>query len=297
MYNHIKQIPHINIDDPMQLQKFAYANMLFFDVDDTLTWHGLLPVETLDAIYRAHHAGFRLVAVTGRSCAWAEMMLRIFPLDAAIAETGAACYLKEYDAADQHGHKHMRIRLVHSEMDPAKRADHDKRRHEAAQAVLEKYPHARLALDNSGRLYDTAFDLREDGPLIDESTALGIRTLLQERGLTVAQSSVHINAWFGAFNKATMVEQLLSWWGISWDDAKARLVYVGDSGNDGPLFARVPLSVGVRNVEPHLAKLAERGELPAFIVDGDGGYGFAQLVNALLAARQMALTSDPSLRS
>ena len=45
---------------------------LLFDFDDTVTWDGQLPEPGAQALYRAAEAGFRLIAVTGRSAAWAK---------------------------------------------------------------------------------------------------------------------------------------------------------------------------------------------------------------------------------
>ena len=43
----------------------AGVTRLFFDVDDTLTWHGQLPEVAASALYKANAFGISLVAVTG----------------------------------------------------------------------------------------------------------------------------------------------------------------------------------------------------------------------------------------
>jgi HAD superfamily hydrolase (TIGR01484 family) len=251
---------------------------LLFDVDDTVTWQGKLPEVAAGALYRAAEAGLSLVAVTGRSASWAELILRLFPLDAAIAETGAMCLYK----ADGE-----RVRTLHAEPDEAKRRDNDARRLRAADRVRAEVASARLALDNMGRVYDTAFDLVEDGPAIGEEDAARMRAILAEEGLTVAQSSVHINAWIGVFDKATMVRRYFTEVrGTSLDDEPDRALYAGDSKNDAAMFAAVPLSVGVANIRPHLDWLQERGQAPAYITARKGGFGFSELVDALLRARR-----------
>lgn len=264
----------------------AAASHLFFDVDDTLTCAGQVPERTMMALYRAHKAGIHLVAVTGRSAAWAEMLLRLFPLRAAVAETGALCL---YKAADG------QVREIHSEPDADTRAEHDLARARAAARVLREVRGARLALDNRGRAYDTAFDLVEDGPALEEIQAQAIRQILTEEGLKVAQSSVHINAWFGHFDKATMVQRYLQDRAdTSLESLGQRLVYVGDSKNDGAMFARAGISVGVANVVPHLAWLQERGQAPDYMTSSAGGLGFAELVGDLLAPRSSHSNSNAS---
>jgi len=257
------------------------ATRLFFDIDDTLTWNGQLPEVAAAALYKAKAGGLSLVAVTGRSFSWAEMILRLFPLDAAVAETGACALVR---VAGQH------VEVLHTEPDLQIRAHHTALRERACTAVLSTVTTARMALDNPGRLYDSAFDLIESGPPVPEKDAVQIRKILDEHGLVTAQSSVHINAWkvgpSGPFDKASMVDRLLrERFDTTLDEAAPHLAYVGDSENDGSLFARAHLSVGVGNVEKHLPALEKRNQLPRYVVDGRGGHGFAQVVSLLLEDR------------
>lgn len=255
----------------------AGVRFLLFDVDDTVTWQGALPEVAARALYRAADAGLRLVAVTGRSASWAELLLRLFPLEAAVAETGALCLVKADGG---------RVELMHSEPDAERRRANDQRRRSAAERVLREVKGARLALDNMGRVYDTAFDLVEDGPLVVDEDATRMRAILVEEGLSVAQSSVHINAWIGSFDKATMVERYLEErCGTSLHREGHALAYAGDSKNDGAMFARAGLSVGVDNVRPHLEWLTARAQAPRYLVDQPGGLGFATLVALLLEGR------------
>lgn len=253
---------------------------LFFDVDDTLTWRGRLPEVAVRALYRAKDAGLLLCAVTGRSFAWGEMLVRLFPLDAVVAETGA-CALW-WEGAHLKGMFH--------EDDAAERERLSALRAAATREVLARVKSARLAKDNVGRISDTAFDLVEEGDAVSADDAAAIRDILSANGLALAQSSVHINAFAfgkaGAFDKATMVDRLLQHTSSSTlAQAAPTLCYVGDSTNDGPLFAACGLSVGVGNVSRHLPLLRERGQAPRYVVDGEGGHGFAEVVDALLAAR------------
>jgi HAD superfamily hydrolase (TIGR01484 family) len=255
----------------------AAVGSVLFDVDDTVTWQGRLPEEAALALYRAHEAGLSLVAVTGRSASWAELLLRLFPLDAAVAETGALCLVAE---------KGGRVSVIHSEKDERQRRENEGLRRAAADRVLREVPSARLALDNMGRLYDIAFDLTEDGPPMPAAEAARVRALLEEDGLTTAQSSVHVNAWIGRFDKSSMVERYLrERRGTSLGELGSTLLYVGDSKNDGSMFARAKLGVGVANIAPHLSWLAEHAQAPAYVTSAPGGHGFAEVVRLLLEAR------------
>ncbi len=260
----------------------AAATHLFFDVDDTLTWHGRLPEVAVRALYRAKDAGLVLAAVTGRSFAWGELLVRLLPLDAVVAETGA-------QALWWNGRS---LEVIHHEDDDTVRAALNAKRRAAADKALASVAGSRLAMDNVGRVADTAFDLVEEGEPLGEVETEQLRTILHDEGLVTARSSVHVNAFAfgpaGAFDKAIMVDRLLRARGDGGlDDVAPRLCYVGDSKNDGPLFARAALSVGVHNVLPHVPALEALGQAPRFVVDGDGGYGFAAVVNALLDARTL----------
>jgi HAD superfamily hydrolase (TIGR01484 family) len=258
----------------------AACTRLFFDVDDTLTWHGRLPDEAVRALYRAKDAGLSLCAVTGRSFAWGELLVRLFPLDAVVAETGAsALYF------DERG----RLQAMHHE-DDDERARLAQVRAHAAVTALNAVKTARLSLDNVGRVADTAFDLVESGDPVPEDDIVALREVLHGAGLQTARSSVHVNSFAfgknGPFDKATMVDRLLRHIaGVSLNEASPTLCYVGDSGNDGPLFARAALSVGVGNIVNHLPGLVKLAQAPRFMVDGFGGFGFAAVVNALLDAK------------
>jgi HAD superfamily hydrolase (TIGR01484 family) len=262
----------------------AACTRLFFDVDDTLTWRGRLPEDAVRALYRAKDAGLSLVAVTGRSFAWGEMLVRLFPLDAVVAETGAMA-LWWRGPTDGRG-----LEVLFHEPDEHERQRLSALRAAATTTVLANVSAARLARDNVGRVSDTAFDLVEEGAPVSVDDADRICTILHGSGLVTARSSVHINAFAfgkgGPFDKATMVDRLLSVTSSTTLAAAApTLCYVGDSQNDGPLFAAAGLSVGVGNVSAHLPALRARGHAPRFVVDGNGGFGFAQVVNALLEAR------------
>lgn len=258
----------------------ARVTRLFFDLDDTVTWRGQLPEVAARALYAAHAAGLSLVAVTGRSFSWAELFVRLFPVDAVVAETGACALVRAG----------MKVDVLHHEPDEATRRTSARERDVVVARALAAVDGARMALDNVGRLYDAAFDLIEDGPPISADSAARIRSILDDGGLTTAQSSVHINAWkvgpHGPFDKASMVDRLLrERFSTTLDAAREQLCYVGDSKNDASMFTRAAISVGVQNIEPHLAWLEARGQAPRFIVDGAGGFGFAEVVQLLLDAR------------
>ena len=256
-------------------EQVAPITHLLFDFDDTVTWAGQLPEEAANALYRAHEAGFQLMAVTGRPAAWAEMLMRLFPFEAAVAETGAICFYRETLPG--------KVSVLHTIDSPAERQAQTQKRLGIAHTILSELPEARLALDNMGRIYDSAFDLVEDGPPVNEKTQQAIHARLEAEGLFWAQSSVHINFFWQAFNKTTMVQRYFEEiGGQPWAQWSSHFIYFGDSTNDGPLFRAIPLSIGVANIANYLPLLQKDGATPSYITEKQGGHGFAEAIAHLI---------------
>ena len=70
--------------------------------------------------------------------------------------------------------------------------------------------------------------------------------------------------------------------GIDAAAAHDSVVFAGDSPNDAPMFGFFPASVGVANVLDFAGELAAA---PAFVAAGRAADGFAELTDALIAAR------------
>ena len=68
---------------------------IFFDLDDTLLTRGVLERGAYGALWDLHASGLRLVAVTGRPSGWAEIFVRQWPIDGAVAENGAVAVVRD----------------------------------------------------------------------------------------------------------------------------------------------------------------------------------------------------------
>jgi hydroxymethylpyrimidine pyrophosphatase-like HAD family hydrolase len=66
------------------------------------------------------------------------------------------------------------------------------------------------------------------------------------------------------------------------DAERDRWIYVGDSTNDAAMFGHFPHSVGVANVARFWDRLAHR---PRYVTQAERGAGFAEVAQAVLAAR------------
>ena len=110
-----------------------------------------------------------------------------------------------------------------------------------------------------------------------------IADLMREAGLTAKISSIHVNGWFGDYDKLATTRLLVrERFGLDLERDNASLVFAGDSPNDAPMFGFFERSVGVANVRRFAGRLAAE---PKFVARGESGAGFAELAAHLLAGR------------
>jgi hypothetical protein len=108
--------------------------------------------------------------------------------------------------------------------------------------------------------------------------------MFTQAGATAKVSSIHVNGWFGTYDKLTMTRIMLDeCFAIDLDEERASFVFAGDSPNDSPMFEYFPLSVGVANVREWGARLPSP---PAFVTTAKGGAGFAEIAERLLATKR-----------
>jgi hydroxymethylpyrimidine pyrophosphatase-like HAD family hydrolase len=101
--------------------------------------------------------------------------------------------------------------------------------------------------------------------------------------MTAKVSSIHVNGWFGDYDKLAATRTLLrEAHGIDVDAEGACFVFAGDSPNDAPMFAFFPNAVGVANLRPFLDRIAVP---PAYITNREAGAGFVELADWLLARK------------
>ena len=110
-----------------------------------------------------------------------------------------------------------------------------------------------------------------------------IVAMMHAEGMTAKVSSIHVNGWFGSYDKLGMTRRFLrDAFAIDLDAEKSRFVFVGDSPNDAPMFAFFPLSVGVANVRHFVGRI---DALPAYVTGRESGTGFVEVAERVLAAR------------
>ncbi len=240
------------------------------DIDDTLTWEGRLIPAALDALARAQEAGLRVVPVTGRPAGWVDHIARMWPVDGVVGENGGLWFWM------QDGKLQRRF------LQPAEeRAANRRRLDNLASEILAEVPGTALASDQPYRELDLAVDFCEDVPALGDAEIDRIVAVFQRRGAVAKVSSIHVNGWYGSFDKIEGFRRFhQDRWGEAMDPAA--WAFFGDSANDEPMFKTFPLSVGVANVARFLPRLEHP---PTWVTQGNGGHGFVEGLERILACR------------
>ncbi len=247
---------------------------VFTDIDDTLTTGGRLTADAFTALERLHEAGLIVVPVTGRPAGWCDHIARMWPVDGVVGENGAF-----YFRYDREGRNLIR-RFLQSE---SERAANRRKLESLRERILEQVPGSAVAADQRYRDSDLAIDYCEDIERLDAAKVRRIIELFEEAGASAKVSSIHVNGWFGSYDKLAMTRVMMDeCFDIDLDAEPERFVFVGDSPNDAPMFAHFPNGVGVANVLDFAAALPA---LPAYVTERRGGAGFAELAAALIEAR------------
>ena len=243
---------------------------VFFDIDDTLTTRGRVSAPAFAALWKMKERGLRVVAITGRPAGWCDHIARMWPIDGVVGENGALYFW--YDT----GTKRLRKRFLDTDDE---RAAKRRRLISVRDEILAAVSGAAVASDQAYRESDLAIDYCEDVSPLGKEAVEEICAIFKKHGGMCKVSSIHVNGWFGEYDKLGMTKTFAKErWGIDLDDEKDRYVYCGDSPNDEPMFRYFPNSVGVHNV----LTFADRMHyLPAFVTYGEGGEGFAEMVEII----------------
>ena len=241
---------------------------LFTDIDDTLTLHGKLGAAAYEALWRLKEAEVLVLPITGRPAGWCDLIARQWPVDGVIGENGAFAFF------EREGQLH---RILHPEV--AKEGFREKL-NLIQKAVLERVPGSRVARDQLYREYDLAIDFAEDEPRLDLEVAERIREVFESFGARAKVSSIHVNGWYGNYDKLAMAKIYAQRrWGIDLEAERGSCFFCGDSPNDEAMFDFFPLSCAVANIAPFIDRLKST---PAYVSQAPGGEGFREIVDVLL---------------
>lgn len=253
-----------------QLPKLS-LKCVFTDIDGTLTTSGQIGPQAYDALWSLHRNGIAVVPVTGRPAGWCEMIARTWPVHGVIGENGAFYF--------RFAGGKMKRHFVVEESD---RLKFQQKLKDIECQILSEVHGSALASDQFTRLFDLAIDFCEDIPALSEADIDRIVKIFKSHGATAKVSNIHVNGWFGEYDKLTTCriycEKEL---GDDLESLKHTLAFAGDSPNDEPMFQAFPLSFAVKNIEAFMDRI---NHPPRYVSSLPEGEGFAQIIQHLLKA-------------
>lgn len=245
--------------------------VLLTDIDGTLTEHGRLPPHSYQAIQDLSDSGIHVIPVTGRPAGWCELIARLWPVHGVIGENGAFYF--RYD---------KKMKRVFARGKEARKADRSKLR-AIREQVLKEIPGAGIASDQFCRLFDLAIDFCEDVKPLPQKQINRIVEIFHEHGAIAKVSNIHVNGWFGDYDKiSTAREYLKREFGYNEKQMKENCAFAGDSPNDEPMFGFLPHSFAVANIREFLPRLKSK---PGYVTVNEEGLGFTEIADRLLALK------------
>jgi len=174
------------------------------DVDDTLTWQGALPPESLIALQKLLQHNIKVVAVTGACAGWCDHIAQLWPVDAVLGENGA--FLLQKHAGELTLTTAQPLDVIRDLQAKLKLQ---------IETILVDYPQLNLTLDQAYRLCEVAIDIGQNRPVVDpqivseilakihalgasmlEENKLAIRDLLASNQIPLLEDDVYTELYF-----------------------------------------------------------------------------------------------------
>lgn len=249
-------------------------NFLLTDIDDTLTDHGQLQATAYQALWNLKNSNVKIIPVTGRPAGWCEMIARLWPIDGVIGENGGF-YFRYID----------KVMKRHFVFDSKTMLKNKEKLKIIETEVLNTIPGSALASDQFCRIMDLAIDFCEDVPALPKDQINKIVSIFEKHGAQAKISSIHVNGWFGNYNKVTQALFFLkNEFQLTETQIQNECAFIGDSPNDEPMFQWLQNSIAVANINPFLEQLKFK---PKFICNHNGGNGFKELSDLIINNRNI----------
>ncbi len=246
--------------------------ILFTDIDDTITTDGQLSATAFESIWKLHESGVKVIPVTGRPAGWCEMIARFWPVNGIVGENGAFYF--------QYHNRQMKRWFARPE---------EQRKKDLLQLellkkkILNEVPGCAVSSDQFCRLFDLAIDFCEDVVPLPQNKIDQIVQIFKAAGAQAKVSSIHVNGWFGEFDKLSTTKVFLQdALQLKFESAQNMIAFCGDSPNDEPMFGAFNNSFGVANIRRFESQLKSK---PSYVCESHSGEGFTELANAIIAAR------------
>ena len=245
------------------------------DIDDTLTIEGRLPADAYTMLEHLTNAGLLVIPITGRPAGWCDMIARYWPVAGIVGENGAIAMRYDHKARKMHRMLNIEGHLRH---------ENRAKLNALANNILADVPGSALSSDQQYRETDLAIDFCEDVEPLSKKDVDRIVDHFRAAGAVAKVSSIHVNGWFGDWDKLTMSKRFLSeTFDINLEKQRDQFIYCGDSPNDAPMFGFFPYSCGVANVVDFVGTM---DALPRFIAPSHGGTGFVEIGERILRAHK-----------
>ena len=252
--------------------KKSSIKYLLTDIDDTITHKGRIPACAFKALEDLDKANIKVIPITGRPAGWCDHIARMWPVKGVVGENGAFYFAYDTDV------KKMNRRYFKTDQ---QRLQDKKKLAIIEKNILQQVPGCKVSADQPYREADLAIDFSEDVQALSQMDIDKIVDIFEQEGATAKISSIHVNGWFGNYDKLSMTKIMFKEvFKKDIDEIKENIIFSGDSPNDEPMFEYFPNSVGVANVLAFKDTLKSK---PAWITKKSGGFGFFQLAEVLLS--------------
>ncbi len=260
--------------DPKHTLDLFQSDIQFFftDIDDTMTTDGQLTSEAYNCLWKLREKKIKVIPVTGRPAGWCEMIARLWPVDGVIGENGAFYF--------RYVNKKM-----HREYDPGTQPVESNQQKLSAikKEILDNVKSVAVASDQFCRQMDLAIDFCEDVPKASEEDIQKVVSIFKKHGAQAKVSSIHVNGWFGNYNKVSMTKLFLKReFDLDLTKIQSKIAFSGDSPNDEPMFELFENSFAVANINRFLNQIKNR---PKYIAKNECGLGFVEIVEKILSKK------------
>ena len=185
----------------MDVSAAKQIRFVLTDIDDTVTTEGRLTAAAYTALEQLSAAGITVIPITGRPAGWCDHIARMWPVFAVVGENGA--FYMRYDRSARRMTTHQWATEEHLQ-------DNRQKLDRLALEILQAVPGSALASDQHYRLADLAIDFCEDVAALPEAAVQQIVSLFKRAGAQAKVSSIHVNGWFGEYDKLSMTKTLFA---------------------------------------------------------------------------------------